>query len=94
MILFSSSANAIEQCGSGKRVTCVVDGDTIWLEGEKIRLMGFDTPETTTNICGGSSEVRLGRQATRRLVGLMNQGGLTIQLAAVADIARRLPTSM
>lgn len=35
-------ALAIGMCGSGKRVTCVVDGDTIWLRGEKIRLQGFD----------------------------------------------------
>ena len=36
-------------CGHGKRVTCVVDGDTIWSKGEKIRLMGFDTPERANN---------------------------------------------
>lgn len=32
-------------CGSGKRITCVVDGDTFWLNGEKIRPEGFDAPE-------------------------------------------------
>lgn len=69
------TAHAIEQCGSGKRYTCVVDGDTIWLRGEKIRLQGFDTPETTTNICGGSSEVELGKRAARRLAELLSQGG-------------------
>ena len=36
LIFSSMPAFAIEQCGSGKRVTCVVDGDTLWLRGEKI----------------------------------------------------------
>ena len=31
-------------CGMVRR-TCVVDGDTIWLEGVKIRIADIDTPE-------------------------------------------------
>ncbi|MGL5446584.1 MAG: thermonuclease family protein [Rhabdaerophilum sp.] len=27
------------------RFTCVVDGDTVWIEGEKIRLLDIDAPE-------------------------------------------------
>jgi endonuclease YncB( thermonuclease family) len=27
------------------RHTCVIDGDTIWLEGVKIRVADIDTPE-------------------------------------------------
>lgn len=27
------------------RVTCVVDGDTVWIEREKIRLLDIDAPE-------------------------------------------------
>jgi len=70
---------AIEKCGSGQRYTCVVDGDTIWLEGEKVRIMGYDTPEPQTNICGGSKEVRLANQASARLVQLLSQDGITIE---------------
>lgn len=72
-------ALAIEKCASGQRFTCVVDGDTIWLEGEKIRIMGYDTPEPQTNICGGSKEVRLANQASARLVQLLSQDGITIE---------------
>ena len=36
---------AMPICGSGKRISCVVDGDTIWVRGEKIRLQGFNAPE-------------------------------------------------
>lgn len=32
-------------CGHGKRITCVVDGDTFWMRGEKYRLYGVDAPE-------------------------------------------------
>ncbi len=52
---FADAAFAIQKCGSGKRITCVVDGDTMWLRGEKIRMKGYDTPETTTQICGGAA---------------------------------------
>lgn len=40
----SPPAHAIDRCGSGKRITDVVDGDTLWLRGEKIRLQDFDAP--------------------------------------------------
>ncbi|MEP2028885.1 MAG: hypothetical protein ABJI96_09305 [Paracoccaceae bacterium] len=33
--------------------TCIVDGDTPWLNSVIIRLKDFDTPESRTNICGG-----------------------------------------
>ena len=75
----ATSAHAIGKCGSGKRYTCVVDGDTLWLEGEKMRLQGFDTPETTTNICGGNREVSLGHKATNRLIQLLNSGEVTFR---------------
>ena len=74
-----SPAQAIEMCSQAKRITCVVDGDTIWLEGDKIRLMGFDTPETTTAICGGEMEVQLGRKAASRLQELLTNNDFTVQ---------------
>lgn len=66
------------ECGAGKRVTCVVDGDTIWREGEKIRLMGFDTPEK-----GGLAKCKrerlLADKATARLRDLLNSGYVTVE---------------
>lgn len=32
-------------CYGGVRINCVVDGDTIWVDGEKIRLQSIDAPE-------------------------------------------------
>jgi endonuclease YncB( thermonuclease family) len=59
-------------CHTGKRVNCVVDGDTIWLQGEKIRMADIDTPETHPSRC--PKEARLGKAATLRLQALLNQG--------------------
>ena len=52
--------------------TCVVDGDTIWLNGINVRLEGYDTPEPQTNICGGDREKALADKASDWLVELLN----------------------
>lgn len=58
-------------CGMLRR-TCVVDGDTFWLEGDKIRIADIDTPEVSQPQC--ASEKALGDRATNRLVELLNDG--------------------
>ena len=50
-MLLASSATAMPICGKGLRVNCVVDGDTVWIEREKIRLLGIDTPELSQPQC-------------------------------------------
>jgi micrococcal nuclease len=64
------------RCGSGARVTCVVDGDTFWYRGSKIRLSDINTPETSQPGC--ASERALGERATDRLIVLLNQGAFTL----------------
>ena len=49
-------------CFTGGGYNCVVDGDTIWLHGEKIRIADIDAPETHDPRC--SSEKELGDRAT------------------------------
>ena len=49
----------------------VVDGDTFWLGGEKIRIADIDTPELQA---GCPEEAVLAGQATRRLEGLLGEG--------------------
>lgn len=46
-------------CGERQRVSCVVDGDTLWLHGEKIRIADIDTPEVSEARC--DSEYQLGQ---------------------------------
>lgn len=64
-------------CGEGQRVSCVVDGDTIWLRGEKIRVADIDTPEVSEPQC--QSEYDLGMRATYRLRDLLNEGPWTAE---------------
>ena|SRR3569833_406352 len=66
----------LRMCAEGERntstKTCVVDGDTLWINGTKYRLESFDTPEPMTDICGGDAEVALAHQASARLLALLN----------------------
>jgi endonuclease YncB( thermonuclease family) len=69
-------AMAIEICTGGNRaerkVTCIVDGDTIWQNGVKMRLLEIDTPETFEPQC--DREKQLGEKAKLRLQALMSNG--------------------
>ena len=79
VVAMASPSWAIEKCGSGQRVTCVVDGDTFWYKGEKFRAMGYDTPEPQTGQCGGERERQLAARATARLIELFNTTQITFE---------------
>lgn len=64
-------------CGQGQRVSCVVDGDTIWLRGEKIRVADIDAPELFSPRC--INEQVVAQQATYRLRDLLNAGPFTVE---------------
>jgi len=64
-------------CHVGAGYNCVVDGDTIWLRGQKIRIADIDAPETHDYRC--PSEKELGDRATRRLHDLLESGAVTLQ---------------
>lgn len=64
-------------CHSGGGTNCVVDGDTFWMAGEKIRIADIDTPETHPPRC--AEEARLGAAATVRLQVLLNAGPVTLE---------------
>jgi endonuclease YncB( thermonuclease family) len=63
-------------CHTGGGYNCVVDGDTIWLQGQNIRIADIDAPETHESRC--SSEKALGDRATKRLIQLVNSGPVTM----------------
>ena len=65
------------RCIGPIRRTCVVDGDTIWLEGTKIRIADINTPEVSEPKCG--TEAKLGEEATERLIVLLNQGAFSLK---------------
>ncbi len=58
------------------RTNCVVDGDTIWLNGDKIRIADIDTPEISNPSC--AAEARLGERATERLTHLLNASAFAV----------------
>ena len=65
------------KCSSSIRRNCVVDGDTLWLNGQKVRVADIDAPEISTPRC--SSELALGNRATDRLIELVNEGPFQLQ---------------
>lgn len=52
-------------CAGEVRINCVVDGDTFWLAGTRIRIADINTPEVGSPGC--AAEAALGRRATMRL---------------------------
>jgi micrococcal nuclease len=64
-------------CSAGPRNTCVVDGDTFWLDGEKVRIADINAPETHGAQC--PSEASRGDAATRRLIVLLNAGPIALE---------------
>ncbi|MEP7350856.1 MAG: thermonuclease family protein [Sphingorhabdus sp.] len=68
---------SFNRCHIGGGYNCVVDGDTIWLAGEKIRIADIDTPETHDYGC--QSEKDLGDRATDRLEQILEAGTITLQ---------------
>jgi len=95
LILFSlvapASAAQFQMCGRD-RYTCVVDGDTIWLNGQNLRLQNYDTPEPYNDICGGQAEVALAKRASARLLELLNSYPFTVETGRKDRYGRVLAT--
>jgi endonuclease YncB( thermonuclease family) len=64
-------------CSGPARDNCVVDGDTFWYAGEKIRIADINTPEVGRPAC--AREAALGARATERLQTLLNEGTFTLE---------------
>lgn len=72
-----STSRRFGLCSGPVRRTCVVDGDTLWIDGVKIRVADIDTPEVGEPKCG--AEKALGDKATRRFLQLVNAGPFELQ---------------
>lgn len=64
-------------CFVGGGFNCVVDGDTFWMNGERVRVADIDAPETHPPRY--ASEADLGQRATLRLQELLNDGPLELE---------------
>ena len=69
-------AAALAICPAGPRDNCVHDGDSFWLNGERVRIADIDAPELNGR-CRYESELALA--ARRRLLDLLNAGPNTIR---------------
>jgi micrococcal nuclease len=78
-----AGSGSFRMCSRANQYNCVIDGDTIRYEGVKIRLADIDTPEVFSPKC--ASEAALGRQATERLLDLMNAGAFRVVPAGSRD---------
>lgn len=68
------------KCGVfSSRQACVIDGDTFWYRGQKIRIADINTPETSDPKC--AAEAELGARATARLAQLLNAGAFSLESA-------------
>jgi micrococcal nuclease len=86
----ATQATAIGMCPRSDWYTCVVDGDTLWLESVNYRLEGYDAPEEYTNACGGFTEIDLARAATRHFLNLLNQNTWELQPQGQEDRCGRV----
>lgn len=77
-----------QMCGRD-RYTCIVDGDTIWLDGVNLRLESYDTPEPYDQICGGQAEVALAKRASARLLALLNGNAFTVETGGIDGTGKR-----
>lgn len=70
------------ECGS-VRINCVIDGDTFYQNGRKIRIADINTPETHSPRC--EHEEALGRKARTRLIVLLNEGEFELKGLPTSD---------
>lgn len=88
MILALVASAAIALCPvTGSRHHCVVDGDTLWWAGEKIRIADIDAPEMNGRC---RAERALAIAARDRLVQLVNAGAVTVRRAGKDRYGRTL----
>lgn len=80
------------RCDGSVRYTCVIDGDTIWYRGEKIRIADINTPELSQPQC--AREADLAERATKRLTVLLNEAPFEIRKQTFGDDSDRYGRSL
>jgi micrococcal nuclease len=69
----------------------VSDGDTVWIDGERVRLLGFDTPETQVGWYRCDAERERGLVAKKRLEEILDSANaIDIEFANGRDRYKRL----
>jgi len=76
----AAAKEPFQRCQHGGSGDCVVDGDTFWMSGEKIRIADIDTPEIHQPRC--MAEYEQGERAAQRLLTLLNAGAFSLEPVA------------
>ncbi|MGN6487333.1 MAG: thermonuclease family protein [Devosia sp.] len=92
LLTLPAAAADFRTCKGGHRVTCVVDGDTFWLKGEKIRLEGYDSPEMGPPKCSRPAVGAI--EARDALTQLLNSGTVELKRRGVDRYGRTLARVM
>lgn len=83
LMSLATFTSSFSKC-SAMSSTCVIDGDTIRIRGETIRMMDIDAPETRQAKC--ASELERGNRATQRLIQLLNSGQVSVVRRGSRDV--------
>lgn len=81
------AAAGLAICAPGPRDNCVVDGDTFWVQGVKVRIADIDAPEINGH-CG--YERRLAIKSRDRLLALLNAGPFQLRTQGKDRFGRTL----
>jgi len=71
-------------CHGPVRVSCIVDGDTIWYNREKVRIADINAPEISHPEC--DYELDLGNKARDRLMALLNAAPFSLDATESRDV--------
>ena len=71
-----SLSGSFASCNGSSRFTCVIDGDTFWFRGQKIRIADINTPELGGAQC--AHERALAQRAKDRLARLLSSGNFSL----------------
>lgn len=82
MILFGASATASEQVVG---VASVIDGDTLEVHGQRIRLLGIDAPESRQTCMKGGKPWRCGKDAAFALADKIGYKPVTCEAKGKPD---------
>lgn len=86
-MILTAIAIAICPPPPAQRITCVVDGDTVWIDREKIRLADIDAPEINSEC---AAERALAIRALDRLAALLTGREVSIKRKGTDRYGRTL----
>lgn len=75
-IVTDTLTTRFDLCAGAVHANCVVDGDTFWFRGEKIRVADIDAPEISKPAC--PAERRAGEMSRDRLLAMLNDGRFSL----------------